>query len=121
MNAVAVVAQSGNEFSPKDPGASEFFFWDFTAELSPGETLVSAVVKATSQVDGSDNSAAMVPRSAIVLNGNVVKQLISAGTLATKYQLTAYGTTMVNGDPSLGQVLPLSAILEIAAEFGVVT
>lgn len=117
MNAVAVVAavgECGIQFSPKDPGASEFFFWDFTLELSPGETLLSAVVKAISQIDSSDNSAAMVSGAAI-LNGNVVKQLIAAGTLKTKYLLTAYGTT------SLGQVLPLSAVLEIAIEFGVVT
>lgn len=100
-----------------DPSAVEFFYWDFTKELRPGETIVSAVVAANSVVDNSDNSAAMVNGVAVVFNGKVVKQLIAGagGTLGIQYRLTAKATT------TLGQVLPLSGLLTIGPEFGVVT
>lgn len=116
MAAVAVVSQSGDQFSPMDPSGVEFFYWDFTKELRPGETILSAVVVANSVVDGSDNSAAMVNGVAVVFNGNVVKQLIAgAGTLGVQYRLTAKAPT------SLGQTLTLSGLLTIGPEFGVVT
>lgn len=117
MAAVAVVSQSGDQFSPMDPSGVEFFYWDFTKELRPGESIMSAAVVANSVVDGSDNSAAMVSGVAAVLNGNVVKQLISGagGSLGVQYRLTAKAPT------SLGQVLTLSGLLTIGPEFGVVT
>jgi hypothetical protein len=117
MTSVAVISQTGDRFSPLDPAGMEFFYWDFTRELKPGETIVSAVVVSNSAIDGSDNSAAMVSGSSIVMNGNVVKQMISGagGASGVPYVLKAKATT------NIGQVLPLSGILNIGPEFGVVT
>jgi hypothetical protein len=116
MVAVAVVTQSGDAFSPMDPDGMEFFYWDFTKELKPGESVTSAAVVAISTVDGSDNSAAMVNGAAVIMNGMVVRQMIAgASTPGVTYRLTAKGTT------NLGQVLPLSGLLTIGPEFGVVT
>lgn len=120
MVAVAVVSQSGDAFSPKDADGSEFFYWDFTKDLKPGETIVSVVVVAISVADGTDNSAAMVVGDAVIMNGLVVKQLIAGGANGTQYRLTVKATTTF-GPGSIGQVLPLSGLLTIGPEFGVVT
>lgn len=115
MPAVAVVAQSGDEFSPIDLGAMEFFYWTFAKKLKPGETILSAVVTATSVVDGSDNSTAMVLGVPSVFNGTVVKQMIvGVAPLGVRYRLTAEATT------TLGQVIPLSGIVRVGPEYGVV-
>jgi hypothetical protein len=115
MPAIAVVSKSGDRFSPKDPAGSEFFYFDFTKDLKPGELILSATVTAVSAIDGSDNSAAMVFGPAIVLNGAVVKQMIMGGTFGVPYRLTALAPT------NQAQTLPLSGILNIGPEFGVVT
>ena len=115
MPAVAVISQSGDEWSPKDADGSEFFYWDYTQVLKPGETITSVVVAAVSLADGSDNSTAMVSGAPVIMNGKVIKQLIAAGTTGLKYRLTAKATT------TLGQVIPLSGILRIGPEFGVTT
>jgi hypothetical protein len=117
--AVAVVSKSGDKFAPKDPAGSEFFYWDFTNSLRPGEIVVSAVVTAHSVFLGADNSAAMVTGSALVMNGTVVRQQISAGDYGISYYLKCAATTSIAG--GIGQVIPLTGILPIGGEFGVVS
>lgn len=113
MSVVVVADQVGGSFSPKDPGGTNPFYWDFTSKLAVGETIISAVVTATSKLDQTDNSTAMVSGAA-TFAGPVVKQDIAAGVLGVTYTLKCSATT------NLGNIYPLSADLPIAAVFGIV-
>ena len=115
MPPIVVVSNHGGLFTPMDPAGKEFFYWDFTKNLKPGETVLSAVIVSNSMIDGADNSAAMVVGDSLVMNGTVVRQMIAGGTSGIPYRLTAVATT------SLGQEIPLSGILPIGPDFGVVT
>lgn len=119
---VVVSADPGipGQFSPKDPSGSQFYYWDFTAWLQPTEKVTSAVVTATNNQDGSDNTLAMVPSSSppTILNNVVVRQLIAAGYTGDTYKMSAAAMTL---DTATGliQELVLSALLPIGPVFGV--
>lgn len=116
---VVVASDSGSgTFSPKDPGSSQYYYWDFTAWLQPTESVQSAIVTATNNADQSDNTPAMVTEAAVVLNNVVVRQKISAGVNGDIYRMTA-GASTLDSVTGLMQVLYLSALLPVQPVFGV--
>jgi hypothetical protein len=111
---IVVTSQTGTTFSPKDPAGVQFYGFDFTAWLASGEAVLSATVTASSEVDGSDSTLAMISGVATLVNSARVQQLVMGGQANVSYLLTCVALT------SLGQTLPLSATLPVQTVFGVV-
>ena len=116
---VVVAADSGaGMFSPKDPAGSEYYYWDFSNWLQPTESITSALVTSTNNVDNSDNTATMILEASTVLNNVVVRQKIAAGSSGQIYRMTADAITL-DSVTGLTQKLPLSALLPIEPVYGV--
>ena len=93
-------------FTPKDPGETEIFTFDFTAALGTGESIITAAVACT-VVSGVDAGAAAMVDGAAQIDGTLVVQKIQAGISGNRYTLIATVTT------SAGQTLMLAGGLSI--------
>ncbi len=118
MTVVVATDSGAGTFSPKDPTGSQYYYWDFTAWLQPTESVTSATVTATNNVDNSDNTARMILESSTVLNNVVVRQKIDSGYTGDVYRMTADALTL-DSVTGLTQKLSLSALLPIEPVFGV--
>lgn len=96
---------------PKDPRDSIWVYFDFTAWLPNGVSVVSAVTKCT-DVNLDDVTAQIVSGPASILNFVRAQQFITGGLLGSTYLLSCEATF------SDGQTETLSINLPIAYTFG---
>lgn len=93
-------------FSTKKVSEQVDFIWDFVSSLGPGETILQAVLSASTYM-GNDTTPASIVGGPAVVSGTQVYQLILGGLVGQIYGVTCTITT------SLGQTLAMSAYLAI--------
>jgi len=94
---------------PKYVGETRAVVWDFTSQLSAGETISTAPTTA-SVYSGTDATPSGIISGSPTINGALVSQLITAGLQGNIYELLCTATT------SASQVLQLSGFLAVLPE-----
>lgn len=97
-------------FSPKQTGETILYGFDFTDDLATGETIssVEGGVIVVTVYSGTDATPSAILSGSPSISGNIVSQLITAGTSGVKYKLTCKVITTPDA-----QILELDGILKI--------
>jgi hypothetical protein len=95
-----------NTFPKKDPGEKFWIDFSYTAELNPGETIVSTTL-AISVIAGTDATPTNVLSGNPVIQSGDILQLIQGGLSSTIYAFLCLATT------SAGRILARAALLPV--------
>jgi hypothetical protein len=96
-------------FSSKSSGSTELFAADFTAQLSPGETIISASVTISTVAGSSSAGSPLAASGSPIIAAGVVSTMLVAG------QQGSIALVLFSATTSLGQVLQLWSDLLIVA------
>lgn len=94
------------DLPPKYSGDTKTYQFDFSSQLTSGETISTQSVAAT-VYSGTDSSPSSIISGSASASGAVVSQKITAGTVGVIYELACTITT------SLGQTLVLTGYLAV--------
>jgi hypothetical protein len=96
------------DFPSKTPDATALLVFDYSSDLTSGETISSTVVSC-SVWSGTDPTPASLISGSATTSGALVKQLFTGGLAGVIYFVRVLATT------SLGQVLPKAGYLAVVA------
>jgi hypothetical protein len=98
----------GQGTGKKDPGESVILAFDFSKDMTSGETLTGTPAVAITLYSGTvDSGMAAMLSGAAQISGNLVLQMVGRGQIGNQYMIEATCAT------SAGRVLVLGGILPI--------
>lgn len=92
--------------TPKDTGETDTLWFDYSAELADGETLVSAVIT-VSVLSGTDASPSSLLFGSPTVSGGYILQSITGGVRNVNYLIRCLAST------SAGRILAAVASMEV--------
>jgi hypothetical protein len=107
---VTSILFSIGSFTNKDPAETIYFWFDFSLLLNAAETVSSITSVNVTTLVGSDPSPNAIKSGAAAIEGNAVKQLLTAGTATDTYQITATIVTSAARTLTLIGNLPVATL-----------